>query len=122
MTSNQLDLAGAARQLASHCVLIARERGVVRLALDPARPFVSTPRAGGETARRRCRVISARRVRLEFETDAPEALSPARADEAASLAAVDAPRAHRSSPIRAVQALRERFGATLFPDTVRPIK
>ena len=30
-----LDLTGAARPLAAHCVLLGHERGVVRLALDP---------------------------------------------------------------------------------------
>jgi DNA polymerase-3 subunit gamma/tau len=117
---NQLDLSGAARQLASHCVLIGRERGVVRLALDPARPFVSTAALQEKLAQALSRYFG-EPVRLEFETNAPEALSPARADEHASLAQLTAARESLESD-PGVQALRERFGATLLADTVRPIK
>src|SRR5579872_5084513 len=38
----QLELTGAARQLASHCVLIGRQGAVVRLALDPRNQLVRT--------------------------------------------------------------------------------
>src|SRR6185437_5384231 len=38
----QLELSGAARQLASHCVLIGRQGAVVRLALDPRNQLVRT--------------------------------------------------------------------------------
>jgi DNA polymerase-3 subunit gamma/tau len=117
---NQLDLSGAARQLASHCVLLGRERGVVRLALDPARPFVSTPALEDKLAQALSRYFG-ETVRLEFEASVPEALSPARADEHASLAQLTAARESLESD-PGVQALRERFGATLLTDTVRPIK
>ena len=117
---NQLDLSGAARQLASHCVLIGREGGVVRLALDPARPFVSTPALQEKLAQALSRHFGSP-VRLEFESTAVDALSPARADEHASRAQLAAARESLESD-PGVQALRERFGATLLPDTVRPIK
>jgi DNA polymerase-3 subunit gamma/tau len=117
---NQLDLSGAARQLASHCVLLGREGGVVRLALDPARPFVSTPALQEKLAQALSRYFG-ETVRLEFETSAPDVLTPARADEHASLAQVAAARESLESD-PGVQALRERFGATLLPDSVRPIK
>jgi DNA polymerase-3 subunit gamma/tau len=117
---NQLDLSGAARQLASHCVLLGRAGGVVRLALDPARPFVSTPALEEKLAQALSRYFG-ESVRLEFESTVPDALSPARADEHASLAQLAAAReSFESDP--GVQALRERFGATLLPDSVRPIK
>jgi DNA polymerase III subunit gamma/tau len=117
---NQLDLSGAARQLASHCVLLGREGGVVRLALDPSRPFVSTPALQEKLAQALSRHFGAP-VRLEFESTAADALSPARADEHASRAQLAAARESLESDA-GVQALRDRFGATLLPDTVRPIK
>jgi DNA polymerase-3 subunit gamma/tau len=117
---NQLELTGAARQLASHCVLLGRERGVVRLALDPARPFVSTPAQQEKLAQALSRHFG-ETVRVEFEPTAPDALSPARADEHASLAQLAAARESLESD-PGVQALRERFGATLLPDSVRSIK
>jgi len=117
---NQLELSGAARQLASHCVLLGREGGVVRLALDPARPFVSTPALQEKLAQALSRYFG-ESVRLEFEPIDPGALSPARADEHASLAQLAAARESLESD-PGVQTLRERFGATLLPETVQPIK
>jgi DNA polymerase-3 subunit gamma/tau len=92
----------------------------VRLALDPARPFVSTPALQEKLAQALSRHFGSP-VRLEFESTAVDALSPARADEHASRAQLAAARESLESD-PGVQALRERFGATLLPDTVRPIK
>jgi DNA polymerase-3 subunit gamma/tau len=117
---NQLELAGAARQLASHCVLLERKPGVVRLALDPHRPFVRTS-AQVEKLQAALARHFGESVRLEFEPIATDALSPARADERATLAQLDSARAALETD-PGVQLLRERFGATLLPDTVRPIK
>ena len=113
-------VAGAARQLASHCVLLGHERGLVRLGLDPARPVVSTPALQEKLAQALSRYFGAP-VRLEFETIAADALTPARAQEHASLAQLAAARESLESD-PGVRALRERFGATLVPESVRPIK
>jgi DNA polymerase-3 subunit gamma/tau len=61
-------------------------------------------------------------VRLEFESVmAAGAETPAQADQRSSRAEVDAARrALEADP--GARALRERFGATLIPDTVRPLK
>src|SRR5262249_62269571 len=40
---SRLELGGAARQLAAHCVFIGRQGAVVRLALDPRNQLVRTP-------------------------------------------------------------------------------
>jgi DNA polymerase-3 subunit gamma/tau len=117
---NQLDLSGAARQLASHCVLLGRAGGVVRLALDPARPFVSTPALEEKLAQALSRHFG-EPCAWNSSRPQPDALSPARADEHASLAQLAAARESLESD-PGVQALRERFGATLLPDSVRPIK
>jgi DNA polymerase-3 subunit gamma/tau len=117
---NQLELSGAARQLASHCVLLGRRPGVVRLALDPERPIVRTAAQEEKLAQALSRHFG-ESVRLEFEALATDAVSPAREDEHASLAQLAVARAALESD-PGVQTLRENFGATLLPDTVRPIK
>ena len=38
-SSNQLELAGSARQLANHCALIGRKGGLVKLGFDPKSPI-----------------------------------------------------------------------------------
>jgi DNA polymerase III subunit gamma/tau len=117
---SQLDLSGAARQLASHCVLLGRQAGVVRLALDPERPFMRTTAQVEKLTQALSRHFG-EPVRLEFESLANDALTPARADERASAAQLDAARkVLESDP--GVNALRERFGATLVPESIRPVK
>jgi DNA polymerase III subunit gamma/tau len=116
----QLDLSGAARQLASHCVLLGRQGGVVRLALDPQRPFMRTAAQVEKLTQALARHFG-EPVRLEFESLGSDAVTPAREDERASAAQLDAARKLLESDPE-VNALRERFGATLVPESVRPIK
>jgi DNA polymerase III subunit gamma/tau len=117
---SQLDVAGAARQLASHCVLLGREAGVVRLALDPERPFMRTS-AQVEKLTQALAKHFGEPVRLEFESPANDALTPAREDERASAAQLDAARKLLEND-PGVNTLRERFGATLVPESIRPVK
>lgn len=117
---NQLDLQGAARQLASHCALVGRQNGLVRLALDPRVKFVRTPAQEEKLAQALSRFFG-ETVRLEFAVAAPDAETPAQAEQRASQQELETARqAFESDP--GVQGLRERFGATLLPDTVRPLK
>jgi DNA polymerase-3 subunit gamma/tau len=119
-TLNQLDLQGAARQLASHCALLGRQGGVVRLALDPRVKFVRTPSQEEKLAQALSRYYG-ETVRLEFTTAAPETETPAQAEQRASQQELETARqSFEADP--GVQGLRERFGATLLPDTVRPLK
>ena len=116
----QLDLQGAARQLASHCVLAARQPGIVRLALDPRVKFVRTSSQEEKLAQALSRYYG-ETVRLEFTTANGEAETPAQAEQRASQQELDSARqAFETDP--GVQGLRERFGATLLPETVRPVK
>ena len=116
----QLELGGAARQLASHCLLLSRQGAVVRLALDPRNKHMRTPAQEEKLAQALARHFG-QPVRLEFETAAGGAETPAQAEQRASLEDLDAARrAFEADP--GVQGLRERFGATLLPDTVRPLK
>jgi DNA polymerase III subunit gamma/tau len=117
----ELELSGAARQLASHCVLIGRQGGVVRLGLDPRSQLLRTAATEERLAQALSRHFG-ETVRLEFQpagsggAETP-ALLARRASEA-ELAA--ARRAFEEDPT--VKGLRERFGATVLPDSVRPVK
>jgi DNA polymerase III subunit gamma/tau len=117
---SQLDLLGAARQLASHCALVGRQGGLVRLALDPRVKFVRTPSQEEKLAQALSRYYG-ETVRIEFTTAAADAETPAQAEQRATQQELATARqAFETDP--GVQGLRERFGATLLPDTVRPIK
>ncbi len=117
---NQLDLQGAARQLASHCVLAGRQPGLVRLAIDPRVKFVRTPSQEEKLAQALSRHYG-ETVHLEFTMAAGEAVTPAQVELRATQQELEVARqAFETDP--GVQGLRERFGATLLPETVRPVK
>src|ERR1700730_12046265 len=115
-----LELSGAARQLASHCVFVGRQGAVVRLALDARNQPVRTPAQEEKLAQALSRYYG-EPVRLEFQVGGALAETPgllARRASAQGLAA--AGRAFEADP--GVQGLRERFGAPVLPDSVRPVK
>ena len=120
-TVRQLELTGAARQLAQHCVFLGRQGAVVRLALDSRNQLVRTPATEEKLAQALSRHFGAT-VRLEFQAGgAGGAETPAllaRRVAEAELAA--AQRAFEKDP--GVRGLRERFGATVLPETIRPVK
>jgi DNA polymerase-3 subunit gamma/tau len=116
----RLELGGAARQLASNCQVMSRHGGVLRLALDARNKHMRTPAQEDKLAQALSRYFG-QPIRLEFETAATGIETPALAEQRASMEDLDAARrAFESDP--GVQGLRERFGATLLPDTVRPVK
>jgi DNA polymerase-3 subunit gamma/tau len=116
----RLDLGGAARQLASNCVLIGRQGAVVRLALDVRNKHMRTSAQEEKLAQALTRYYG-QPTRLEFETAAMDVETPAQAEQRASIQDQEAARrAFDADP--GVQALRERFGATVLPDTIRPVK
>ncbi len=115
-----LELSGAARQLASHCVFVGRQGAVVRLALDARNQPVRTPAQEEKLAQALSRYYG-EPVRLEFQVGDALAETPAllaRRVSEQELAA--ARRAFEADP--GVQGLRERFGATVLTDSVRPVK
>jgi DNA polymerase-3 subunit gamma/tau len=117
---NQLDLQGAARQLASHCVLVGRQGGLVRLAVDPRVKFVRTASQEERLAQALSRHYG-ETVRVEFSTASGEAVTPAQVELRATQEELEVARtAFETDP--GVKGLRERFGATLLPETIRPIK
>jgi DNA polymerase-3 subunit gamma/tau len=117
----QLELAGAARQLASHCVFIARQGAAVRLGLDPRNQLLRTPATEEKLQQALARHFGVP-VRLEFQSVASgSAETPALLARRASDADLAVARqAFEEDP--GVRGLRERFGATVLPETVRPVK
>jgi DNA polymerase III subunit gamma/tau len=117
---NALELSGAARQLASHCVLISRQGALVRLALDPHNQQLRTAAQEEKLAQALSRYFGAT-IRLEFQPSGAAGETPAlQAQRASQQELALARRAFEADP--GVQGLRERFGATVLPDTVRPVK
>ncbi len=115
-----LDLTGAGRQLAAHCVLLGRDGAAVRLALDPRSKFMRTPAVEEKLAQALAK-YHGQPVRLEFTAVAPQAETPAQAEQRASQEEAEAARrAFESDP--GVQGFRDRFGATPLPETIRPLK
>jgi DNA polymerase-3 subunit gamma/tau len=99
---------------------MGRQGAVVRLALDARNKHMRTPAQEDKLTQALSRYFG-QPVRLEFEVATTEVETPAQAEQRASMEDLDAARrAFESDP--GVQGLRERFGATLLPDTVRPVK
>jgi DNA polymerase-3 subunit gamma/tau len=110
--------AGLPRQLAASCVLIGREGSTVRLALDPRSTTLRTPGLEDKLAQALSRYFGAR-IRLEFALHDGAAETPARAMERAEgERRARARAAFEADPV--VTELKERFGASVLPDTVRP--
>ena len=115
-----LELTGAARQLASHCVFIGRQGAVVRLALDPRNQLLRTAALEEKLAQALARYYG-EPVRLEFQAVAAGLETPAQAQRRASDEELAAAR-RAFEDDAGVKGLRERFGATVLPETVRPVK
>ncbi len=117
---NTLELTGAARQLASHCVFLGRHGAAVRLGVDVKNPPVRTPAQEEKLAQALTRYFG-EPVRLEFQTVSAGAETPALAARRVSEQELAAARsAFENDP--GVKSLRERFGATVLPESVRPVK
>ena len=115
-----LELTGAGRQLAAHCVLVGREGALVRLALDPRSKVMRTPAIEEKLAQALGKYYG-ESVRLEISATLPRGETPAQSDQRASQEeAESARRAFESDP--GVQGFRDRFGATPLPETIRPLK
>jgi DNA polymerase-3 subunit gamma/tau len=116
----RLNLQGAVRQLAANCALVGREPGLVRLALDARHQLMKTRAQEEKLAQALGRHFGAP-LRIEFVlgTATPDMPAEAAARQDATLLE-EARRSLEIDPT--VQALKERFGASLQPETVRPVK
>jgi DNA polymerase-3 subunit gamma/tau len=116
----RLNLQGAARQLAANCALVGREPGLVRLALDARHQLMKT-RAQEEKLAQALGRHFGEPLRIEFVLGSATPDMPAEA--AARQDATRLEEARRALEIDpTVQVLKERFGAQLHPETVRPVK
>src|SRR6185437_20946 len=116
----QLELQGAARQLASNCSLIGRQAGLVRLALDPRHQLVKTRAMEDKLAQALSRFYG-ETVRIEIAVAEERPETPAEAKQRDSHAQLEAAREVLEQD-GTVRGLKERFGATVLPETVRPLK
>jgi hypothetical protein len=111
-----LGLSGFARQLAANCALAGRQGSQVKLLLDPR----ATRTASNENriAEALSRYLG-ETVKLVFEAPAAEApATPARELRRQDEARLAQARAALESDPN-IQALQQRMGATIFPDSVR---
>jgi DNA polymerase III subunit gamma/tau len=114
----QLNLAGPSSQLAAHCTLAGKQGEKVRLTLD----------ADGETFRRPAleeRLAQAlstyygEPIKLEIASVSNVANTPARMQKAAADDRLQAARSSIESDPN-IHAMRDIFGATIQPDSIRP--
>ncbi|HEV7606002.1 MAG TPA: DNA polymerase III subunit gamma/tau [Steroidobacteraceae bacterium] len=111
-----LDVSGAARQLATNCALIEHSGSTLRLAIDPkvARTAPQIERLTQALAK-----YLGAHVKLEFVAGAAAVETPSQHGERRSAEALDAARrVLEDDPT--VRDMKTRFGATLHPESVRP--
>jgi DNA polymerase-3 subunit gamma/tau len=117
----RLELSGLARQLAANCSLLGRQGGVVRLALDARSQSIRSPASEERLATALSRLAGEPlRVAIEVGAVAPQA-SPARERDRLADEVVQSARASLEAD-PAIDVLRRQFGATIFGESVRPIR
>jgi DNA polymerase-3 subunit gamma/tau len=115
-----LELQGLARELARNCALLGREGGLVRLALDPRSASMRTRVLEDKLVQALGRYFGSP-VRLQFELRDDAHETPARsAERIEAQRRQQAQLAFEADPI--VGTFKERFGASVLPDSVRPAK
>jgi DNA polymerase III subunit gamma/tau len=116
-----MGLQGTAKHFAANCVLLERKGGLVRLRLDPAGESFRRPQIETRLAESLSQHFG-EPIRLEItQAEAPdEIMTPAKRD---ALAAEDRQRAAEQSidSDPAVRAMRDVFGATVRPGSVKPL-
>jgi DNA polymerase-3 subunit gamma/tau len=111
-----LDLSGAARQLASNCALLEHRGNTLRLAIDPK--VSRTPGQVDRLAQALARYLALPVVKLEFAEGASPVETPTQHGERRTAEALDAARRSLEDD-PAVREMKSRFGATLHPESVR---
>jgi DNA polymerase-3 subunit gamma/tau len=116
---DRLGLQAAARQLASHLTFVAFEDGVLRLQLD-ARGEALRTKAQEERLARAVAQLVGEPVRLDIEVSREEVDTPARKAERQEQDRMKRARQSLESD-PTVQALKDRFGAVIQPDSIKPV-
>jgi len=114
-----LDVTGAARQLATNCALVEHRGNTLKLAVDPK--VARTPPQVDKLAQALAKYLGGH-VKIEFvDAGAAPVETPAQHGERRSAEALDtARRTLEEDPT--VREMKSRFGATLHPESVRPIE
>jgi DNA polymerase-3 subunit gamma/tau len=115
---SQLELAGAARQLAGHCQLLSRDGNRFRFRLDARAQSLHTRQLEERFAQALGRLVGGP-VEIEIEQGGAED-TPARREERSRDERLEKARASLENDPN-VKTLRERFGAVLRPDSVKPV-
>jgi DNA polymerase-3 subunit gamma/tau len=115
-----LELDGPTRMLALNCALLARSAGLIRLTLDPHNAAAHTRAREQRLAQALSRHLG-ETVRIEIATGGAVVQTPAQAEDRAAQQALAAARAALAAD-PTVQALQQRFGATVNSESVRPRK
>lgn len=115
----QLNLQGIVRQLAAHCTFQGRHGNVVKLVLDPEGEHYRTAMMEDKLAQA-LTTYYGQPVRLDFTVSNSAAVNtPARQMKAAAEDRVQQARVSIEADPN-VRAMREIFGATVTPDSIRP--
>jgi len=114
----RLELQGAARQLAGNCRLLERDGNRFRFLLDASAQSLHTRQQEERLSQALSRLVGAP-VTIEIELgEAGD--TPARREQQARDERLEQARAALERDPR-VKALRDRFGAVLQPDTIKPV-
>ena len=111
-----LDVAGAARQLATNCALIEHRGNTLRFGIDPKAARTS---AQVEKLTQALAKYLGGHVKLEFVDGVLPVETPSQHGERRSAEALDAARRSLEED-PTVREMKSRFGATLHPESVRP--
>ncbi|HEY0941226.1 MAG TPA: DNA polymerase III subunit gamma/tau [Steroidobacter sp.] len=116
----QMNLGGITRQLAVNCAFLGRQGNKVRLSLDPEGAHYRTAMME-EKLKQALSTYYGEAVVLEFIEGEPEALNtPARQLKAAADDRLQNARAAIENDPN-IRAMKEMFGATVTPESIRPI-
>ena len=113
-----LDVSGAARQLATNCALIEHRGGTLRLALDARGQVLNTPGNRERLTQALAKYVGGH-VKLEFAEETAPVETPTQNVERRSAEALDTARRSLEEDAT-VREMKARFGATLHPESVRP--
>jgi DNA polymerase-3 subunit gamma/tau len=118
----RLELGGVSLQLASNCAWVGREGDAVRLRLDPQKATLKTPNALERlTQALQKHYGAAARVVVEVGEAESEVDTPARREQREADARLAAARAALEDD-PTVRALKDRFGAAVQQDSVKPLR
>jgi DNA polymerase-3 subunit gamma/tau len=115
----QMSLAGIVRQLAAHCTLLGRQGNVVKLALDPEGEHYRTAMMEDKLVQA-LTTYYGQPMRVDFTVSSAATVNtPAKQMKQAAEDRVQNARAAIETDPN-VRAMREVFGATVTPDSIRP--